>query len=60
VNIEKFWDVKMKAWNFYEGEARLFPFPRSEEGIKTIAQYRGLSSNLKLAEGFKLVREINS
>jgi LmbE family N-acetylglucosaminyl deacetylase len=59
VNIEKFWDIKMEAWNCYEGEARPFPFPRCEEGIKTVAQYRGLSSNLKLAEGFKLVRKIS-
>jgi LmbE family N-acetylglucosaminyl deacetylase len=58
VNIEKFWDIKMKAWNCYEGETRPFPFPRCEEGMKTLAQYRGLSSNLKLVEGFKLVRKI--
>ena len=58
VNIAKFWDIKMKAWQCYEGEARPFPFPRCEEGMKTVAQYRGLSSNLELAEGFKLVRKI--
>jgi LmbE family N-acetylglucosaminyl deacetylase len=58
VDIENFWNIKLKAWKCYEGEARPFPFPRSEEGIKTLAQYRGLSSNLKLAEGFKLVRKI--
>jgi LmbE family N-acetylglucosaminyl deacetylase len=59
VNVAKFWDIKMKAWRCYEGEARPFPFPRCEEGIKTLAQYRGLSSNLKLAEGFRLVRKIS-
>ncbi len=58
VNVEQFWELKMKAWNCYEGEARPFPFPRSAEGMKTIAQYRGLSSNLKLAEGFKLIRKV--
>lgn len=56
VDVSEFWDVKLKAWECYEGEARPFPFPRSVEGLKTIAQYRGLMSNLKLAEAFRMVR----
>jgi LmbE family N-acetylglucosaminyl deacetylase len=58
VGIKDFWSKKMRAWQCYEGEGRPFPFPRSEEGMKTIAQYRGLSSNLHMAEAFKLVRKV--
>lgn len=58
VDVAAYWDVKLSAWSCYEGEAREFPFPRSHEGLKTIAQYRGLMSNLKLAEAFRMVRMI--
>lgn len=58
VDISEHWDTKLKAWSCYDGEARPFPFPRSVEGLKTIAQYRGLMSNLKMAEAFRLVREV--
>ncbi len=58
VDISEHWDTKLKAWSCYDGEARPFPFPRSDEGLKTIAQYRGLMSNLKMAEAFRLVRKV--
>ena len=58
VNVEKYWKQKIDAWNCYQGEARPFPFPRSEPGLETVAKYRGLSSNLPMVEAFKLVRKI--
>ena len=58
VNISQYWDVKLAAWECYLGEARPFPFPRSIEGLKTLAQLRGMMANLELAEGFRLVRMI--
>ena len=58
VDVSEYWDKKLEAWSCYEGEARPYPFPRSVEGLKTIAQYRGLMSNLKMAEAFRLVRKI--
>lgn len=58
VDISDYWDKKLAAWACYEGEARPFPFPRSIEGIKTLAQYRGMMSNLRLAEAFRMVRNI--
>lgn len=58
VDVSDFWDAKLKAWECYEGEARPFPFPRSTKGLKTISQYRGLMSNLELAEAFRMVRMI--
>ena len=58
VDVSSHWDKKLTAWSCYESEGRAFPFPRSNEGLRTLAQYRGMMSNLKLAEAFRLVRMI--
>lgn len=58
VDVEKHWNQKMQAWRCYVGENREFPFPRSEEGLKVLANYRGIQSGVKLAEGFKLERTL--
>lgn len=58
VDISEFWEQKLAAWDCYKGEDRPFPFPRSHEGLRTIAQYRGMMSNLKLAEAFRMVRMV--
>lgn len=58
INVEKYWEKKMAAWKCYVGEERPFPFPRSDEGLKTLSQYRGMSCNLKQSEAFKLVRKV--
>lgn len=53
-------DVKNKweALAEYETEIREFPFPRSLEGISTLAKYRGLQAGVKYAEAFRLIRKI--
>ena len=58
VDVSEQWEKKLEAWACYEGEARPFPFPRSSEGLKTLAKYRGMMSNLTLAEAFRMVRMI--
>lgn len=58
VDISDVWEKKMEAWHCYESERRPFPFPRSYEGIQSLAMYRGLSAGLEKAEGFKLLRKI--
>jgi LmbE family N-acetylglucosaminyl deacetylase len=58
VDVAEQWETKMASWACYEGEARPFPFPRSHEGLRTLAQYRGMMSNLKLAEAFRLARRV--
>ena len=58
VDIERYWEKKLAAWKCYEGEDRPFPFPRSVEGLKTLAQYRGMSAGLEKAEAFRLLRAI--
>ena len=59
VDIHKEWEMKLKAWDSFEGENREFPFPRSLEGLETMAKLRGMQSGLKLAEGFILLRSIH-
>ena len=48
---------KWESLKMYETEIKEFPFPRSEKGIFTLAQYRGMQSGNEYAEAFHLVRE---
>ena len=59
INIENEIENKIKALQAYSSELRQSPHPRSGEGIKILAQYRGLECNKRYAEAFKLVRSIN-
>lgn len=36
-----------------------YPHPRSLEGIKTLAMYRGMMGGHEFAEAFELIRKIN-
>ena len=53
-------DVKNKcsALDEYESEIKEYPYPRSEEGVFSLAKYRGLQSGNAYAEAFKLIRQI--
>ncbi len=59
VDISKYWERKLQAWHFYEGESRPFPFPRNDTGLETLSRYRGMAAGLEKAEAFRLVREIH-
>ena len=48
---------KCLALDCYESEVRPFPFPRSQQGLQTLAMFRGMQAGLKYAEAFQLVRE---
>ena len=50
---------KWNALSEYESEIKDFPYPRSEEGIRTLAQYRGMQCNRHFAEAFEIIRQIN-
>ena len=51
--IEKKIDILRKA---YRDELRQFPHPRSVQGVKILAQYRGMEVGYKSAEAFQIVR----
>lgn len=50
---------KAEALSCYKRELRLFPHPRSAEGIRILAARRGSEVGLESAEAFMLVREIS-
>ena len=58
VDVEEVMNKKIEAFEKYNSEMRPYPHPRSPEGIKILAQYRGLESGLRLAEAFCLLRKI--
>ena len=49
---------KINAMQCYAYEKRLFPHPRSSEGLKILAEYRGISIGSKYAEAFQVIRHI--
>ena len=58
-DISEFLNDKIKAMECYKSEIKEYPHPRSLEGIKVLAQKRGMESGVKYAEAFMLLREIN-
>lgn len=50
---------KWKALSEYKTEIKNYPYPRSYEGILTLAQFRGMQSGCKFAEAYKLIRKIS-
>ena len=59
VDIEKSIVKKINSLNAYKSEMRKYPHPRSLEGLKILAKYRGLQSGKKYAEAFQLIRNID-
>jgi LmbE family N-acetylglucosaminyl deacetylase len=55
VNIEKHLERKVKALECYRSELREYPHPRSPEGVRVQAQYRGLQAGVRAAEAFRLL-----
>lgn len=55
-DISKFVNGKIKALEAYADELRAHPHPRSKEGVKILAKYRGLEVGYKFAEAFQAVR----
>ncbi len=51
-NIQK----KIDALSKYTTEISPWPYPRSAEGITTLAKYRGMQTGVSYAESFKLFR----
>ena len=49
-------NLKWQALECFKSEIGKYPHPRSEEGLKTLAQFRGMQSGFKYAEAFKIIR----
>lgn len=58
LNIEKFWEKKKLALKSYSSEIKKYPNSRSIKGIYNLAKIRGVQNGIKLAEAFKILKEI--
>lgn len=56
VDISDEIEQKTEAMTVYQSELRDWPHPRSVEGIRTLAQYRGMQVGMRYAEAFEVVR----
>lgn len=58
VDISQYLEHKLELLALYEGELGEFPFPRSPETIRALAQLRGAAAGCRAAEGFQVLKEI--
>ena len=58
VDISKFINLKLDVLRIYKNEMRPFPHPRSIEGVKVLAKFRGMNIGATAAEAFVLERKI--
>ena len=49
---------KLEALRCYGSEMRKAPHPRSYDGVRALAQLRGVQAGLAAAEAFGVVREV--
>lgn len=57
VDIKKYMHKKIKAFERYKTEQRVYPHPRSKEAIRILAQKRGIEIGFEYAEAFMLLRQ---
>lgn len=57
VDVTAFLDKKLQALECYKREARVFPHPRSPEGVRTLATKRGMEMATSAAEAFVILRD---
>ena len=57
-DISGFMEKKIDSMKAYVSEIKEFPHPRSSEGIRIMAQKRGMEVGIKYAEAFELIRHI--
>jgi LmbE family N-acetylglucosaminyl deacetylase len=57
IDIGAFLDQKISIMAGYKSELHDFPFPRSERGLRALAEIRGVASGFAAAEAFMLLRE---
>lgn len=57
IDIDPFFNDKLRAMDIYASELMAFPFPRSHDAIRALATLRGAASGFKVAEAFELLRE---
>lgn len=56
--VAETFDAKIAAMQVYATELQDYPHPRSIEGIRSLAQWRGTNAGLPMAEAFMLARQV--
>lgn len=56
-DISPYLDQKLSALNLYESQLGDHPYPRSIEGVRSLAAVRGLAAGFMAAEAFELIRD---
>jgi N-acetylglucosamine malate deacetylase 1 len=63
VDISQTLETKIRAFEAYRdtfvSEVRVFPHPRSPEGVRVYALHHGIAAGMRAAEAFVLVRELH-
>ena len=57
---KKEFSYKIKAFKKYTSEIQKYPSPRSLENLENWANVRGMESNTKKAESFKIIKTIST
>jgi LmbE family N-acetylglucosaminyl deacetylase len=57
INISKYINKKIKAFQIYKSEVKKYPHPRSIEGIEILAKRCGTEAYMKFAEAFMLIKD---
>lgn len=60
IDISELLEYKLKAMSCYKSEIKNYAHPRSLEGIKILAQKRGMEAGLRIAEAFIIKKELSS
>ena len=58
VDVTQTLELKIKAMQLYESEARPFPHPRSPDALRAAARHWGSNVGLQASEPFQIIREI--
>jgi len=56
-DISPYLDQKLSALHLYESQLGEHPYPRSIEGVRSLAAVRGLAAGFMAAEAFELIRD---
>lgn len=59
IDISDTLGLKIEALKCYDVELRSYPHPRSEEGLRAYASFRGLAAGLEAAEGYRMLRAVD-
>jgi LmbE family N-acetylglucosaminyl deacetylase len=58
IDITSTIETKIKAMECYQSQIKEYPNPRSAEGIRALAMYRGSTVSCRYAEAFMMIRSI--